>query len=366
MLEGSPGVVAMVEIAAHRLQNQQIEGPRARGAAEAVAWLGALQGQDYTGAKWSVGLRLPGSTDAQIEGAIADHAVIRTWLIRGTLHLVAAADIRWMLALVAPRLIANNARRYGELELDTQTLTRSNDLLAAALQGGQQLSRPELFAMLQQGGISTQGQRGFYMLQRASLDRLICQGVTRANQPTFVALDDAIPAAPAMPRDQALAELALRYFTSHGPASLPDFVGWSGLTMGDARSGLEAVKAQLVEDTYAGTAYWRPSAAPDTQEALVVHMLPGFDEYVLGYRDRSAVLDPLHAQKICPGGNGVFYPTIVADGQIVGTWKRTIKKQKVVVTPQPFAFLSSDAEAGFAAAAERYGAYMGLPVEIAA
>jgi len=354
----------MTDIGIQRLHNQQIEQPRARGPAEVVAWLGAMQGQDYAGAKWSVGLRLPGSTDAQIEAAIAEHAIVRTWLIRGTLHLVAAADLRWMLALIAPRQIAGNARRYGQLELDEDTLIRSNDLLADALHGGKQLSRSELFAILEQNGISTAGQRGVYLLQRASLDRLICQSVVRGNQATFVHIDDAVPAAPDIPREQALAQLALRYFGSHGPASLADFVGWSGLTKGDARAGLAAIKTQLVEDEYAGESFWRPSTAPHTNEELTVHALPGFDEYVLGYRDRSAVLDPQHAQKICPGGNGVFYPTIVANGQIVGTWKRTIKKKAVVITPQPFAYLSSEAEAGFAAAAAAYSAYLGLPVEM--
>ncbi|MCC6615266.1 MAG: AlkZ family DNA glycosylase [Anaerolineae bacterium] len=356
----------MIEIAAQRLHNQQIEGPRLREPAEIVAWLGALQGQDYPGAKWSVGLRLPGSTEAQIEQAIAEHSIVRTWLIRGTLHLVAAADLRWMLALIGPRQIAGNARRYRELELDEDTLVRSNDLLAAALHGGSKLTRPELFDMLEQNGISTAGQRGVFMLQHASLDRLICQSVVRGNHPTFVHIDDAIPAAANIPRDEALARLALRYFTSHGPANLADFVGWSGLTMSDARAGLRAVQAELVEDTYAGESFWRPASTPAPHDDLAVHALPGFDEYVLGYRDRSAVLDPQHAQKICPGGNGIFYPTIVAGGQIVGTWKRTIKKQKVVVTPEPFTSLSREVAAGFAAAAEAYGAYLGLAVEIGA
>lgn len=356
----------MVDIAAQRLHNQQIESPHSHTPAEIVAWLGALQGQDYTGAKWSVGLRLPGSTDAQIEQAIADRQIVRTWLIRGTLHLVAAVDLRWITALIAPRLIAGNARRYAELELDAETLVRSNNLIAAALQGGELLDRPALFAILQQNGISTQEQRGFYMLQHASLDGLICQGVTRANQPTFMPLDGALPAPPAMPRDQALAELARRYFTSHGPASLKDYVAWSGLTTAEARAGLEAVKTQLVQDTYAGEAYWRPASTPAAAAAPVVHMLPGFDEYVLGYRDRSAVLDLQHAQKICPGGNGVFYPTMVVDGQIVGTWKRTLKKNKAIISAQPFDQpLSAAARQAFSAAAQTYGTFLNMPIEIA-
>ncbi|MCL4249432.1 MAG: winged helix DNA-binding domain-containing protein [Anaerolineae bacterium] len=354
----------MANIAAHRLHNQQIETPEKNTPTEVVAWLVAMQGQDYPGAKWSVGLRLPSSTDTDIEQAIAAHAIIRTWLIRGTLHLVAAADLRWVLALIASRLITGNARRYGQLELDEATLMRSNDLLADTLQGGKQLSRPELFDILESHGISTAGQRGVYLLQRASLDGLICQSVVRGNYATFVHIDDVIPPVPAIPRDQALAEFARRYFVSHGPANLKDYIAWSGLTTAEARAGLEAVKAQLVEDSYAGETYWRPASTPAAPAAPVVHMLPGFDEYVLGYRDRSAVLDPQHAQKICPGGNGVFYPTIVVDGQIVGTWKRTLKKNKAIINAQPFNGLSAEAWQAFAAAAQKYGDYLDMSVEI--
>ncbi len=348
-------------IARHRLHNHHITRPWLQTPPEVVGWLGAIQGQDYAGAKWSIGLRLPGSTDADIERALAGHAIVRTWLLRGTLHLAAAEDVRWMLALVAPRLIAGNARRYRELELDEPTLARSNDILAAALRDGALRERGELLAILEQHGISTAGQRATYMLQRASLDGLICQGAARRNKPTFYAIDH-LPGRPrALARDEALAELARRYFTSRGPATLQDFIWWSGLTASDARAGLESIRAELVEQTVNGTQTWRPATEPPNGELPPV-LLPGFDEYLLGYQDRSAVLDSHYAQRVVPGGNGMFSPTIVIGGRVVGTWQRAVKKRAAIITLSPFAPLSEDELEAIAQAAQRYGAFMELPV----
>lgn len=352
-------------IAQQRLYQQQISHNSFTQPAEVVAWLGALQGQDYAGAKWSVGLRLPGSTDATIEDAINAKTIVRTWALRGTLHLVAATDLRWLLALLAPRLIAGNARRYRELHLDEATLVRSNELLAQALRDGQPRDRPTLLAMLEQQGIATTGQRGVYLLQRASLDGLICQGVAVRNRPTFMAIDERIPTGKMLARAEALAELAQRYFTSHGPATLKDFIWWSGLTAGDARAGLAAVSPQLQQSTMGGQLYWMGQQQPATDyPSQPVYLLPGFDEYLLGYADRSAVLDPHYANRIVPGGNGVFYPTVVSNGQVVGTWQRTFKKGVVVITAQPFTTLSMAERDGFAAAAQRFGEFLGMAVEL--
>lgn len=348
-------------IARHRLYNHHITQPRLQTPSEVVGWLGAIQGQDYAGAKWSIGLRLPGSTDTLIEHAFDTRAIVRSWLLRGTLHVAAAGDLGWMLDLIAPRVIAGNTRRYRELELDDATLARSNDILAAALRDGAQRERGELLAILEQHGISTTGQRATYMLQRASLDRLICQGAARRNKPTFYAIDH-LPGRPrTLARDEALAELARRYFTSRGPATLQDFIWWSGLTASDARAGLESIRAELVEETVNGTQTWRPPSEPPAGELPPV-LLPGFDEYLLGYQDRSAVLDPRFAQRVVPGGNGMFSPTIVIGGRVVGTWKRDVKKSAVIMTPQPFEPLSDKDLRAFDRAAQPYGAFMKLPV----
>jgi hypothetical protein len=355
----------MHDIAHQRLGNLQIAQTVFTKPSEVVAWLGAIQGQDYAGAKWSLGLRLHGSTDADIEQAIADQTIVRTWAMRGTLHIVAAADVRWLVALLGPRIIANSARRYRELELDEPTLTRSNKLLTQALADGKRHTRTALFAILEENGISTKGQRGVHMLQRASLDGLICQGATQRNNPTFVLIDESLPQGTKLARDEALVALAQRYFLSRGPATFNDYVAWSGLTTTDARAGLEALKDQLIEEKVDGKIYWMPQKqSKQRKSAQNVYLLPGFDEYMLGYRDRSAILDPQHAQLIVPGGNGIFYSTIVSDGRVVGIWKRAMKKNTVVITPQPFQQLSEAEQQGVHAAAEEYGTFLQMSVSL--
>ncbi|MBL8153262.1 MAG: AlkZ family DNA glycosylase [Anaerolineae bacterium] len=343
-------------IGLRRLNRQRIAHPSFDDAGQVAAWLGVLQGQDYLGTKWAFGLRLPHSTEAAIDQAIAAGTILRTWALRGTLHYVAPADIHWLLALIGPRLIAGNATRYRQLELDSATLTRAVDLIAAALQDGQRLARAELFAILQANGISTAGQRGVYMLQRAGLERLIYQAAMQGGETTFRALAPG----PTLPPDQAVAELARRYFTSRGPATLADFAYWAGLRITEARASLAALQSTLVEDRIDGQSYWQPADEPPPPDRLI-DLLPGFDEFLLGYKDRSAVLDPQFADAICPGGNGVFYPTIVSAGRIIGTWKRALKKKAVEITLQPFRPLRPDERDSLAEAAARYGRFLGLP-----
>ncbi len=347
-------------IARLRLYNQQITQPIFRTPAEIVGSLGAIQGQDYPGAKWSIGLRLPGSAEATIDRALADRSVLRTWALRGTLHLVTAEDIRWLLALVAPRVIAGNARRYRQLELDGPTLARGNDILTEALQGGKELDRQSLFAALEERGISTAGQRGVYLLQRASLDGLIAQGAQRGRHETFFALDT-LPSGDTLSRDEMLTELARRYFTSRGPATVHDFAWWSGLTMPDVRAGLESVRAGLIAETVEGQTYWRSDLTPaahDRQTAL----LPGFDEYLLSYRDRSAALDPAYVSLIQHGG--MFTPYIVSGGRVIGTWQRVVRNHVVTITLSSLASPSDELRQAVAGAAQRYGEYLGMPVEM--
>lgn len=346
-------------ITQHRLHNQQITQHTLASPAEVVRYLGALQGQDYPGVKWSIGLRVPGCTDADVEQALAKHAIVRTWLLRGTLHIAAAEDVRWMLALVAPRLIAGNARRYQQLELDEPTLMRSNDILARALQDGQELDRRALLALLEDHGISTEGQRGVYLLQRASLDGLIGQGVQRGQYGIFFALDRLPPAT--LSREEALAEMARRYFTTRGPATLQDFVWWSSLTTPDARAALDSVRGELIEEKIDGVSYWRADISPTDSDGFAA-LLPGFDEYLLAYQNRRAMLDPSHAPLIQRGG--MFAPTIVIGGRVVGTWQRTVRKRGVTVTLSPFAPLREDVLQAIKRPVQQYGDFLGLPVEV--
>jgi hypothetical protein len=338
-----------------RLYHQRITHSAFKDAGEVVAWLGAMQGQDYGGTKWSFGVRLSGSTDADIERSIADGLILRTWALRGTLHYVAPADIHWLVGLIAPRQIAGNASRYKQLELDEPTLARSTALITETLQGGKHLTRTELLAILEANRISTAGQRGVYMLQRAGLERLIYQGPMRRNVTTFLALGEG----KTLPKDEALAQLARRYFTSRGPATLADFTQWSGLLISEARAGLESIKPELVEELIDNQSYFFSPETPKPPEHSL-YLLPGFDEYVLGYKDRSAVLDAQFANSICPGGNGMFVSTIVSEGRIIGTWKRTIKKNTVDIALNPFRPLHADEMDVLGEAAARFGEFLGL------
>jgi hypothetical protein len=352
-----------LDVKCSRLANHGIANPTFIQPGDVVTWLGAVQAQDYAGALWAIGLRMTGATERSIEQAIAERAIVRTWPMRGTLHFVAAQDVRWLLALLTPRVIARSAGRYRQLELDEATFARGKEVFAKALQGGQQLTRAEMLQELEQAGISTAGQRGYHLLGRSAQDGLICFGTRRGKQQTFVLLDEWVPLTRSLPRDEALAGLTRRYFTSHGPATVQDLMHWAGLTAAEAKTGLAAAGMALIQETIADRVCWMPCETPEIyHDTPSVHLLPGFDEYLLGYRDRSAVLDPAHAQRICPGGNGMFNPTIVIDGVVTGTWKRTFKGGAVVIEATPFRPFTAAENETLSAAADRYGRFLGLPV----
>jgi hypothetical protein len=350
------------EIARLRLHTQHIAGARFEKAGEVVAWLGAVQAQDYLGALWAVGLRMRNAVEADVERAIADRTIIRTWPMRGTLHFVAAADIRWMLELLTPR-VASNIRQYllREFDLDEGAFARSKDLFARALQGGKQLTRNAMYDVLEAGGVSAT-QRGRHILTLLAQDGFICFGEREGKQQTFALLEEWAPAAKRMARDESLAEIAKRYFIGHGPATLQDFAWWSGLTMADATTGLEMVKRSLAQETINGQTYWLAPSTPTIKEpSPAAYLLPAFDEYKVAYKDRSAVLDPAYTKQ-ANSGNGIIYPTIVVDGQVIGTWKRALKKDTLVITPSPFAKHKSAETRAIAEAANRYGKFLGASV----
>ncbi len=354
------------DIAHRRLYNQSITPAAFEKPGDVVKRLGAVQAQDYLGALWAVGLRLKAATEPTIEQAIRDRQLIRTWPMRGTLHFVAPEDVRWLLALLTPPVMARAGRRHQQLELDQAAFAGAEALFAAALRDGQQLTRNDMMAVLEQGGIATGGQRGYHLLWWAAQNGLICFGPRQGKQDTFVWLDEWLPPGNSLSRAEALAELAHRYFSGHGPATVQDFRWWSGLPAAEARTGLEMVKAQLAHDKFDGQSYWFSPSLPTTPtDSPAAYLLPGFDEYLLGYKDRRAVLEPAHANKVVPGGNGMFRPIIVSDGRVVGTWKRTLRKTKVRLNLEPFEVLSPAQLEAAAIAAEPYGRFLGLPVEVA-
>jgi Winged helix DNA-binding domain len=352
-----------LDIAHRRLHNQLITRPMFEKPEDIVRWLGAVQSQDYAAARWAIGLRSQGLTSDDIEQAITDGSILRTHVMRPTWHFVTPADIRWMLALTGPRVNATNAYYYRTAELDDAIFRKSNAALVKALEGGKQLTRLELASALQQAGVAADDlQRFTYFIMRAELDGIICSGARRGKQFTYALLDERVPPTRALDRDEALAEFVRRYFTSHGPATLQDFVWWSGLTATDAKSGLEMVASQFKREVINGQTYWFSASAPPANDlSQTVHLLPNFDEYTVGYTDRSAVIDESDLAKFDVRGN-VLNHVIVLDGRIVGTWKRTIKKGTVIVTPNLFIPLNEAETRALVAAANRYSAYLGMPV----
>lgn len=284
--------------------------------------------------------------------------------MRRTLHFVAAADVRWMLELLKPRAILRNQRMMEKAyELDEAAFARCRNLLERALEGGKQLPRTDVYRVLEAGKISTVNGRGLHIVCHLSLSQILCFGARQGKQHTFTLLDEWAPAAKPMERDAALAELARRYFTSHGPASLQDFIWWSGLAVAEARAGLELAKPHLVQEVISGQTYWLAPSTPVAKGASPkAYLLPAYDEYTVAYKDRSAVLDPLYARQASTG-NGIFNPIIVVDGQVTGTWKRTLKKDALGITPNPFAKLTKAETRAVAAAASRYGEFLGVATD---
>jgi hypothetical protein len=342
-----------------RLTSQQIASSTSGNPSDVVARLVAMQAQDYGGALWSIGLRLPGSTVQQIEQAIADRAIVRTWPMRRTLHFVAASDIRWMLRLLAPRAIKGMTGRLAQLEVDETVLARSRKALERALRERPLLTREEVYDVLTRAKISPEKQRGIHIISRLAQEGLLCFGPHQGKAPTFTLMDEWIPQSRDRERDDALAELTSRYFRGHGPATIRDFAWWCGITLGDARAGVAMMSAELEEKHVDGTTYIvsRSAAevsAADKRRARGLFLLPGFDEYMLGYSDRSVALDDAHAQKIVPGNNGMFMPTIVARGRVIGTWRTRDSGRGISPTPSPFAPLSASDARAFGAAAKRF------------
>lgn len=352
------------EVAWRRLHNHRIGREKYGLPSQVVSCFGAMQAQDYASVKWAIGLRCYDGTDAMVEQAIANRTVVRTWLIRGTLQVVALSDLGWMLEHLAPRVIATSGRRYRQLELDDTVFCRSYDVLTEVLAGGKSLTRGEILLELERAGVCTAGQRGYHILRRAGLEGLICFGPNQDQGETFVLLDQVEPHSRDMKRDEALAELAGRYFASHGPAMLRDFAWWSGLKVADARIGIEIAKNGLQEKKIEGQSYWLPQSNPILKDLLpTAHLLPAYDEYYLGYKERSAVLDAKY-DKQAISHYGVFRPMVVMDGQIVGTWKGAYERGAIVVSPSLFRPLTQAESQSLVAAANQYGAFLGLSVKL--
>jgi hypothetical protein len=347
-----------------RLASQRIapSGDAETGIADTVRHLLAMQAQDFGQGLWALGVRVPGATRTQVLAELASGTVVRSWPMRGTLHFVAPEDLRWMLQLTAPRTLASAATRQRQLGLDQDILDRSADLARTELAGGGAATRAEFLAVLEDAGITTTGQRGYYIIWYLAQIGLTCWGPPRQTAQAIVLLDEWAPATEQVAPSEALRRFALGYFRGHGPATLKDFAWWSKLTVADAKQGLAAARDELVEVSSGGADYWMSAlqhSASDAPSTWGVHALPGFDEYLLGYRDRSDALPAEFANRIVPGGNGMFLPVIVSRGRVVGTWRRNQNGTTVEVSPEPFERLTAREATGFARAAAAYASFLG-------
>jgi hypothetical protein len=357
-----------LDIARQRLLTQGISDGAFASPEETVRWLGAVQSQDYLASLWGIGLRTKNATIATVEQAIADKAIVRTLLIRNTVHIVASENIRWLLTLAGSRMrmIINNVARANKIDLSEAIFEKSKEIIAASLQGGKQLTRAELCDILQQKGVPAAKLGGLLLVQRAHADGLVCYAPRKGKRHYLTLLDEWLPAARDLPYDEALARLTLQYFRGHGPATAEDFAWWSGLTLSDARRGFGMVAAQLAQEKFADIAYWLDPATMNASGDIAgVWLLPNYDEYTVGYRDRSAIFDDRHKSQVhSPQYNIVFANVIVADGEVVGTGKRVIKKHEVQVSTNLFSPLTGTQGQALSAAADRYGIFAGLPAKM--
>ncbi|HRA19951.1 MAG TPA: winged helix DNA-binding domain-containing protein [Anaerolineae bacterium] len=347
------------------------DGPASGGPAAIVRWFGAMQAQDLTSGKWSFGLRLPGATESDIDAAIERGEVLRTWPMRGTVHFVPPRDARWMLGLMGARALDGAAARRAYLGLSDAHAFLAADVLGQALATEGRMTRAACVAALEQAGIPTAGQHGYHLLWYVSQLGITCIGPNVGKEQTFVLLDQWAPDPQEPERDEALGIMAERYFQSHGPTTRQDFAGWMGMTAADAKTGIAVAGTALTTVTHDGRDLLMATGPADRSESILaaadtaaVHVLPGFDEFMLGFKDRSLMLDEAHKERIIPGGNGVFQPTLVRDGQVIGTWRRTLKKGRVEIQGLPFETASVADRAAFERAFADYGSYLGSRAEV--
>jgi hypothetical protein len=345
------------EARARRLTSLRLSTPGA-GPAELTDWFGALQSQDLGSGTWSLGARLPGTDHADVETAIAHGEVLRTWPMRRTIHLIHPANARWILALTGSRALRGLSARWGRLGLDDATFQRAAQALEEALRGSR-LTRQECLAALQDAGIDTSGGRAYHLLWHTAQIGVTCLGPNEGSQQTFVLLDEWAPRQRTPDRREALALLATMFFRSHGPATAADFARWTGLTAADCRAGTTGADLRTADVGGRSLLY----AEGPVEPMPPVLLLPGFDEFILGYRDRSLVLADEHSPRVTPGG-GVFRPTVVHRGTVIGTWSRTVLHRSVRVTVEGFQTLPPRIRSAVEVPAARYAQFLGKDLDL--
>ncbi|MFA4928657.1 MAG: winged helix DNA-binding domain-containing protein [Patulibacter sp.] len=336
--------------------------------ASAVDRLFALQGQDLPGALWSLGVRAPDSDLADVQAAFDRGELVRTWPFRGTLFVIAAADVPWVLALTAERSIRGAARRREQLGLDEATFDAAEAVARDVLSGGG-LTRQPLLDAFAAGGIAVDASRGYHMIWTLAQRGVIVLGPFEGREQRFVLADEWITAPRRLEADEALGELVRRYLAGRGPTPESDIAWWTKLPLRDVRRGIDVVRGELVGFDVAGVHHWAHAATLDrvaSENPPATILLPGFDEWMLGHGDRDPVVDPEHAQQVVPGNNGIFKSTVVHRGRVVGLWSKRTLTRRTVLTPTALeGTLSKTVRAGVARAADRYGRFLGTEIEVA-
>ncbi|NYD77024.1 winged helix DNA-binding domain-containing protein [Arthrobacter cupressi] len=312
-----------------------------------VRHMTAMQAQDLASALWAVGQRVPGSKASDVRAALDSGVVVRSWPFRGTLHLVPAKDLRWMLEITSARMVRTMAGRHRELSITAEDVAHCRDIAGELLAEQTGATREQLFEAFEENGQITKAQRGVHLLGTLCLDAWLVQGPMAgtegkaAGQQLFMPFEEWIPKPRKLGREEGVAELLHRYLRSHGPATLDDFSWWTQIPKTEVKAALGRIKDRVVELEFEETSYWlSPEAAALLDDGVpgsrTLLALPGFDEFLLGYKDRSLVLAPEHAQRVVPGGNGVFKRMIVAGGSVTGTWARSGTGRTAAVVAEPF------------------------------
>ena len=328
-----------------------------------VAALGAVQSQDYGGAKWAIGMRVPGLSDADVDREFDRGAILRTHVMRPTWHFVAPRDIRWLLALTAPRVQAMNGPYYRRAGLDAAVLKRSRRVLLRALANGTHLTRDELAGRLDAAGLKLRGNPLAFVMMHAELEGVVCSGPRQGRQFTYALLDERAPAARPLDRDEALAKLVLRYFTSHGPATARDFAWWSGLTNADALRGLEMNGRKLTSLTREGRTYWHDGGSlPGPGRNPSIFLLPNYDESLVAHKDRLPM--PPEVKTLIGGVSLGFAHHLVADGFVIGAWRRDLSARRARIGVKCFKPLRPGWKGRVADEVERLSGFLGLPVNV--
>ena len=359
-----PMAASPAELLSARLGNQQLIGSTSRKPAQVVSWLCAMQAQDFPAAKWAIGLRAPGIQDADVEQAFNDGQILRTHVLRPTWHFVAPEDIRWMLALSGPRVHALNTHFYRQAGLDAKILNKSCAMIHRMLEGRKTLTRMEIAAHLTRAKIPADGLKLAYLVMQAELEGVICSGPRWGKQFTYALLDERAPKTKPKTPEDALAELAMRYFASHGPATVRDFAWWSGLTTKTAQQAIGSVRPALESSTISGLTHWSAEDSRGASKGHVAMLLPNYDEYLIAYKERAAFVDRARAANVVARSGGAFANHLMIDGRLAGGWSRTIKGNAVLIEVAPYKKLTPAHARAVSNAADCYGEFLGLPASV--